>query len=799
MITFLLRIISLVRLAFKKYQFLLGVALIFLVCFLAYGKILGMYFYLEDYLILYSIQHPESSQAGYGSGVFGRPYGYAVTPFIPFYYLLGLVPWGYYLVEVVLYFIVALVVYFFAKTLTESRKIALGSALIFASGYVGSGSLYRLAVGWQNLFAAIFISLSAALYYKYVKNPKLKYYLLALGVYLFTSEFSFYRAHGIILVILGIEILFNFKPVKSLIRMFPFALAYWYFYVYSISSIMDQGSKASSFIQTVFVQRNFYFLLTPLKTLENLFIPDKFNFPFLLFIVIFTGALLWKRNKILVYCLVFALANYLVHFYNSPGSVQETTHRYLTISFVGIAIFWGIFLDKVLKSTGKYLLFCFLIIILNVTLGRSERGDILKNRSAPNREFWQTFKKEVQTIPLNSVIYIDSKIDGVSKPARDSALSAGSMSATTSFAVFYGLKWDEIYLAENFSELLSLIKSGKVAENDIFTFFYSRQDGLINTTQQTKNALKEKKRFDIANFDDINLNFSSPMLLNFSSVVDVSFSELTKKTKLVNLEQYLDYISLRSRYYNKVSASASSEVRYAEIEYVKDRDVETSWRADDIKWAANHREEIVLDLGETRQVGAVKIIPANASRAPIKYIWECSLDLIVWEKLANFEKNADLGKKLIDKFNKAECAFLKLIITGTVSGPPQISEVEVIENRFTGLDTDLADKIEENPFIYMSPGDKEILSNYFLQNGIAGKVCIYSDKYKTGSPKCNKHNFKPGVSKLDTFFIDQGGTVLQKIEISVPKQVKINLKNVQAKSLTYDELEKMGYTARFAD
>lgn len=783
----------------KRHKVFLSFVAILLVCVLAYGKIVGMYFYLEDYLILYSIQHPESSQAGYGSGVFGRPFGYAVTPFIPFYYLFGLEPWGYYLVEIFLYFAASLVVYFFTKTLTSSVKIAFGSAIIFASGYVGSGSLYRLAVGWQNILAAIFISLSSIFYYRYIKFPTLRNYILALTLSLFTSEFSFYRSHGIILIILGMEILFNFNWLKSMVRMAPFVLSYWYFYIFSLQGIMDQGSKTASFVRTVFQEGNYHYLLTPFKTLESLFIPDKFNPPFLLFIAILAGALLWKRSKVLVYCLLFALANYLVHFYNSPGSVQQTTHRYLTVSFVGVAAFWGIFLNKVFKSTGIYLLFCLLIVILNITLARSEQKEIIKNRSAPNREFWLAFKKVVQTIPPNSIIYIDSKNDGVSKPARDSALSAGSMSATTSFAVFYGLKWDELYLAENFSELLSLIKSGKVAKNDIFTFFYSRQDGLINTTQQTKNALKEGKRFDIAKLGDINLNFSSPILLNFSSVVDVNFSELGEETKLVNLEQYLDYISLRSWYYNKVSASASSEVKYAEIEHVKDRDVETSWRADDAKWAANHSEEIVLDLGETRQVGAVKIIPANASRTPIKYIWECSLDLIVWEKLANFEKNADLEKKFVDKFNKAECAFLKLIITGTVSGPPQISEIEVIEDKFADLDMDLADKIEENPFIYMSPGDKENLSNYFLQNGITGKVCIYSDKYNTGSSKCNKHNFKPGVSKLDTFFIDQGGTVLQKIEISVPKQVEVNLKNVQAKSLTYDELEKMGYIARFAE
>src|SRR3989344_2858686 len=124
---------------FKSYKLLLGGLVLLLITFLAYGKILGMYFYLEDYLILYSIQHPESSQAGYGSGIFGRPYGYAVTPFIPFYYLFGLEPWGYYLVEIILYFFAALAVYYLAKNLTGEKRIAFASSLIFASGFIGSG------------------------------------------------------------------------------------------------------------------------------------------------------------------------------------------------------------------------------------------------------------------------------------------------------------------------------------------------------------------------------------------------------------------------------------------------------------------------------------------------------------------------------------------------------------------------------------------------------------------------------------------------------------------------------------
>ncbi len=787
----------------KRYPHLMAGSLVLLVCFLAYGQITGMYFFLEDYLILYSIQNPNSSDAGYGSGVFGRPYGYAVTPFIPFYHLFGLNPQGYYLVEIILYFLAALAVYFLAKTLTGSRKAAFGSALIFASGYVGSGSLYRLAVGWQNLLAAIFISLSAALYYRYVKNLKMKYYLLAFAFYLFTSEFSFYRAHGIILVILGIEILFNFKPIRSLIRMLPFVLSYWYFYIYSLSGVMDQGSKASSFAKIIFTQENYRFLLTPFKTLENLFIPNQFNFPLLIFIGILFGILTWKRSKLLIYCLIFAIANYLVYFYGSPGTSQETTHRYLTISFVGVALFWGIFLGEVFRSTRKYLFFCILIVITNLVLVRTEQVSLLQNRSQPTRQFWQAFIREVQNLPKQSAIYIDSKNDGISKPARDAALGAGSMSATASFAVYYGLKWQDIYLAETFSELLSLVRDGKVEKDNIYTFFYSRQDGLVNTTQETKKTLwGDGSQVNIGARSDINLTYYSPVILKFSSGVNIDFSSVKYSTETqVDLSRYFPFLLSRDRYYDKVFVTATSEARYAGIGNIKDRDEDSGWKGNDLSWHDKHKEEVILNLGEVRRIGAVRIIPGSLPRVPTKYIYECSTDGASWEQLASFENKIAKAEPFTDKFKNADCAFVKLTIYSTVSdGPPQISEIEVLESKFSDLDIGLADAIEKDPFTFMkSASDIPILSRYFAESGIDGKICVYTDKYKLLEPVCKRYKFRPGIDNNGLFFVDQGGTVLQKIEFLLPSQVKLSIKNAEVEYLTYVQLEKMGYIVRYAN
>ncbi|OGE46123.1 hypothetical protein A3B39_00950 [Candidatus Daviesbacteria bacterium RIFCSPLOWO2_01_FULL_37_10] len=784
----------------KKYPFIIIASLVFLVCLLSYGKIVGMHFFLEDYLMLYSIQNPTSSDAGYGSGVFGRPYGYAVTPFIPFYYLFRLESRGYYFIELILYFFAALSVYFFAKTLTNSKRAAFGSSLIFASGYVGSSSLYRMAVGWQNLLAAIFLTLTVTLYYKYVKSSKIKLYLLAFTVYIFTSEFSFYRAHGIILLIIGIELLFNFKPLKSLVRITPFAISYWYFYVYSLPS-MEQGSKIASFVQTVFTQKNYHFLLNPFITLENLFIPDKFNFPVLLFIVVILFILIWKKNKILIYCLIFAVGNYLVYFYNSPGSVQETTHRYLTVSFAGVATFLGLFLSQINKSNFKYLFLCLLIVALNLTLVRSEQIEIIQNRSKPAKEFWSSFQMKIPYLQKNSVIYIDSKQDGVSKPARDTAIGAGSMSATTSFATYYGLNWSDIYLAENFSELLSLIKKENINRDNIYTFFYSRQDGLVDTSAEIKSALFGNEiSARIIDFTNTNVPFYSPHLLNFLAEINVDFSDVkyVKKDK-IDLLSYLDFLTSREKYWTKVTATSTTEAEYAEIAYIKDQDKSTAWKGDDLAWEKNKQEEVTLNLGELRQIGAVSITPASLARAPVEYLYECSLDKISWKQLTVIEKEVKSIESFKDKFKEANCVFVKLTIYKTVSGgPPQISEIEVRESRFVDFDYTLAEEIEKDPFKYIkSTLDRQILFEYFTQNGISGKICVYTNRYKPLEPICKKYKFSLS-NKEQGFFIDQGGTVIEKIEFLLPPQVKFDIKYAKLDSLSFTELEKMGYITKHA-
>ena len=455
-------------------------------------------------------------------------------------------------------------------------------------------------------------------------------------------------------------------------------------------------------------------------------------------------------------------------------------------------------MSKVFKNTRRYLFFCIIIVVLNLVLVRQEQSSLLQNRSQPTHAFWQSFQKEIQVLPKQSVIYIDSKQDGVSKPIRDAAIGAGSMSATTSFAVYYGLEWQDIYLAETFPEFLKFIESKKIDRESIYTFFYSREGGLINTTKEVKTALfKQSEVVKVVNLNDIKIIYNSPVILKFSPsfIVDFSNIDISSNTE-VDLSNYLSFLSSRNRYWDMVSVTASSEAEYAEIENISDQDETTGWRGVDLIWQKNHKEEVVLNLGEIRRIGGIRVIPGSIGRVPTKYSYECSLDGINWVDLTNFERNVDKSMPFTDNF-KSNCSFIKLTIYKTVAdGPPQISEIEILENNFVNLDFVLAEEIEKNPFKFLkSETDKQTLSDYLYNNGLIGKICIHTNKHKSSEPVCKKYKFQL-TNNEESFLIDQGGTMIEKIEFLLPPQIKLTVNKSEIEYQTFDQLQNRGYVAK---
>jgi hypothetical protein len=148
------------------------VALILLiVTLLAYGQTLQMYFWIDDNAVIYKLQHMDQIIGYWGKGLVGEgPYRHIIDQFVPFYPLFKTNPIPYYAVGIGLYYLAVLTIYFFVKKIVGSKPLAFCTALIFASGYIGSDSVYGITNSWQTLRGIIMTLATFSLYYKYIKK-----------------------------------------------------------------------------------------------------------------------------------------------------------------------------------------------------------------------------------------------------------------------------------------------------------------------------------------------------------------------------------------------------------------------------------------------------------------------------------------------------------------------------------------------------------------------------------------------------------------------------------------------------
>ncbi len=218
----------------KKYWPILLILAVFLI---AYGKTLQMYFWQDDSALIFKLQHQAEASGSFGKGLWERsPYQYLVVPFVPFFPLFGLEPFGYFLVGFISYIIAGWVFYLFAKELFNNKKHAYISTLIFAAGYVGSDIMFRVINSWQTNIGLILCLFTLRQIVVFHKNRTLAKYLLALGLFLFTIEAVFVRTHSLIFVVFALDLILSFplsvkRFISLIIRQIPFWILFYIWYV----------------------------------------------------------------------------------------------------------------------------------------------------------------------------------------------------------------------------------------------------------------------------------------------------------------------------------------------------------------------------------------------------------------------------------------------------------------------------------------------------------------------------------------------------------------------------------------
>ena len=770
---------------------------VFVLSFLAYALTCLMYIWQDDHAMFFKLQHIEEGSGVLGTGIYDRnsAYRFVVVPLYPLYLLFKLNPAPYFFFGIIAYAVAGLAVFFLTKSLTKNFKVAAASALIFSSGYVGAESLWRIFNSIHTTHTIIATCLTLLVYHKFIETRAIKskilLYTLAFLLYAYTIETGYVRAHGVFLFVLALEVLFNFHLIKSFLRMAPFAALFYWFYILTVVA----SRKAGWLFESLWIEKKFELLLVPLKVVENLFVPDYFKVPLVLFLGLMFIVFIKARSRALFFAAAIAFANLAVYFLNTPDQVLPSTHRYLSLSLIGMSMFTAVAAEKIFKEQRIFLLIISGIIGLHILSVNYGQYKIVRDRSIPGRNFYTTLKKEIPELPKGSALYFDIQDHPKTQSEFASFFGVGSMPDMAAIAVQYGIDRYDLTLPQTFNELLTQVRDGQVAPDKVYTFHYSSTGGLVNTTNQTRDALfgnpKEMQEIDLKTLE---IPSTTPVLVKVTLTSKVNDQIKQAGETVENLEQYISYLASREQFYKTNKTTVRSEWKYSEVKYINDQDKSTTWMGHRGKWHFEEQEYVQIDLGRPVLIGAIRRTNGGMVRAPIDYIYYCSQDGNSWQEVAKFTQTPKTDfEEIVDKLNPITCRYIKMDIKETISDDsPQLAEIEVVEDRFKDLDFKIADKISSNPFSFaVSSQERKQVEQYLLQKGAKAELCFHPRNFLNS--KCYSFQLPVGATSSHELVVTPRGVSIGNVEAKSILGLDVIVDTIEAKTLSFEELKERGY------
>lgn len=343
--------------------------LVLLVLFLAFGQTLLMYFWQDDFALIFKLMHQNEPMGSFGSGIIGEgPYKYLVTPFVPFFPLFGTYPFGYFVVGFVTLIPVIFLFYKLANELLKNKRRAYFATLIFSSGYIGSDIMFRVINSWQTNIGLMLAFISLIYFVKSARVKSFKFYVFSFAFFYAATEFVYVRSHSLVICFLVINLLFltklNFRNIRNFILA---QIPFWFlFYLKYLKDVPAGQGGIKNFINEI-GSFNFEYLAGLFGTIGNAIVPDyyqsklisffasNYNFVTLLIFCVIGFSLLKIIKVKTLYSIIFILVlpvlytinknvfSKQVYWYNDNSAFLSVSIG-LYVSFIVIAV--GIFLWK---------------------------------------------------------------------------------------------------------------------------------------------------------------------------------------------------------------------------------------------------------------------------------------------------------------------------------------------------------------------------------------------------------------------------------------------------------------------
>ncbi len=516
---------------------LFQIILIGIVVFVAYGLTLKMYYWVDDWGLVFKMIFPQDSPSpsNFGPGIFGQgAYRYNSTLFTWMYPLFGLNEKIYFGFALIQYFITSVFVYFLVNEFTKKKELGLVAALVFSSGYFGSFALYRLSNSYQLIETAFFLIITVLTQIKYYESKQKKYYFLSFILFTLGVELMFLRAHGMLPTVFAVAIIYGIfkykkKIINTILELIPYSFIYFFFYFIDDRAGVMAGGPPTQALLANFVS---FFKTQPITAIstfilefKSLIIPSPlisqirtllkpyYNISLLhlsvliglvLFSIIFYLIVRYRKNKegarLIILGLLWIVSNFVIYFLYDPRNDLPSNARYLIPSAVGTAIFYSGVFSLISHRKLKYIILVLLCGLL-ITYSRHEQNLIVKYVSTPDRQGFHLLKEKVKSINKDTLFLFDV----IDNPYYKNYLFGNV--PQMGIPPLYGENW-MAKIADNVDDFISRMISGKSSVDNFESFFYGI-GGHVYTTNEVRDLLKNGK-------NELVLTDSTNSAVNFS-------------------------------------------------------------------------------------------------------------------------------------------------------------------------------------------------------------------------------------------------------------------------------------------
>lgn len=469
-----------------------------------------------------------------------------------------------------------------------------------------------------------------------------------------------------------------------------------------------------------------------------------------------------RRNlSILFFSLSLTAGSFIGVFYIGAASTYlESTHRYLTTALIGISFFWVSFFSLLFsflkhKAVNHALLIAVSTIVLaHLVLGNSYALESIKNRTEPQKEFFVQLKKEIPVISKNTFLYFEVSNKNNSNGKFGNIFGAGSVGGSPEITMHYdGVdRYDVFTTIADFKDFLQKLKENKGTIENSYAFYFD-DNKLINKTLQLREILKKGNTTPVefgenltqevklpdrsggGHLENTSLELNFPegifsltdgllkfnLKINTKKFEDMKIDTLDKKD-----EEYLKYLLAKNRIKKKSKAAASNHFQNQVEQNLVDGKIETTWMVHRGPWhnfvnkVTNEAQFVEIYLDQTINLGGMLFTNGHNLRTPTSYRILVE-DVDGWKEVKKTDLSAAKATNEIwfDKFGPELTNSVRIEILKSESGDaPQLAELELIEEEFSGLDFKRAQQIEIDPSVLLKKNpSSQLVKEYFRQNG----------------------------------------------------------------------------------